>query len=115
MRALPHTHGCFVCGESNPIGLKLRFETDGRTVQAPFILSPAHAGFRNVVQGGLIATVLDEVMVWACVVTTRRFAFCAEFSVRFLNPLRPDEEALVCGQLDENRRGRIFLAKAELS
>ena len=23
MKELPHTHSCFVCGESNPIGLKL--------------------------------------------------------------------------------------------
>ena len=26
MRELPHTHSCFVCGEANPLGLKLRFE-----------------------------------------------------------------------------------------
>ena len=32
MKELPHTHSCFVCGESNPIGLNLRFETDGGIV-----------------------------------------------------------------------------------
>src|SRR5436305_752733 len=34
VKTLPHTRSCFVCGESNPVGLKLRFETDGRIVQA---------------------------------------------------------------------------------
>ena len=34
-----------------------------------------------------MATVLDEIMVWACAVATRQFAFCAELNVRYLQPL----------------------------
>lgn len=113
MKALPHTHSCFVCGESNPIGLKLRFETDGRIVQTRFIPRPDHVGFRQTVHGGLIATLLDEIMVWACAVQTKRFAFCAELNVRFQSPLRPGEEVLATAELLENRR-RIFEAKGEL-
>lgn len=112
MKELPHTHSCFVCGESNPLGLKLRFETDGRIVQARFRPRPEHIGFKNVVHGGLIATVLDEIMVWACAVQTRQFAFCAEFNVRFLNPLPPGEEVLITSELTANRNGRIFEAQA---
>ena len=114
MKELPHTHSCFVCGESNPIGLKLRFETDGRIVQTRFVARPEHAGFRQTVHGGLIATLLDEIMVWACAVQTKRFAFCAELNVRFQNPLRPAETVLATAELVENRRGKIFNAKAEL-
>jgi uncharacterized protein (TIGR00369 family) len=113
MKALPHTHSCFVCGESNPIGLKLRFETDGRIVQTRFIPRPDHVGFRQTVHDGLIATLLDEIMVWACAVQTKRFAFCAELNVRFQSPLRPGEEVLATAELLENRR-RIFEAKGEL-
>jgi acyl-coenzyme A thioesterase PaaI-like protein len=112
MRELPHTRSCFVCGEANPSGLKLRFETDGRIAQARFRPRPEHIGFKNVVHGGLIATVLDEIMVWACAVQTRQFAFCAELNVRFLHPLPPDEEVVVTGELAANRNGRIFEAQA---
>jgi len=114
MKVLPHTHSCFVCGESNPIGLNLRFETDGKVVRARFIPRKEHAGFKTVVHGGLIATVLDEVMVWACAVQTKRFAFCAELKVRFINPLQPGEPALLSAELVANRKGRIFEAKGEL-
>jgi uncharacterized protein (TIGR00369 family) len=114
MKTLPHTHSCFVCGESNPIGLKLRFETDGRSVQTRFVARPEHVGFRQTVHGGLIATLLDEMMVWACAVGTKRFAFCAELNVRFQNPLRPGEQVLATAELVENRRGKIFEAKGEL-
>jgi len=112
MKALPHTHSCFVCGESNPFGLRLRFETDGHLVQTRFVPRAEHIGFKGVVHGGLIATVLDEIMVWACAVPTRRFAYCAELTVRFLKPLAPGEEVLVTSELVVNRKDRLYEAKA---
>jgi uncharacterized protein (TIGR00369 family) len=114
MKILPHTHSCFVCGESNSIGMKLRLETDGRIVQTRFTPRAEHIGFKQVVHGGIIATLLDEVMVWACAVKTKRFAFCAELNVRFLQPLPPGEEVVAVGELVANRRDKIFEAKSEL-
>lgn len=114
VKTLPHTHSCFVCGESNPIGLNLRFETDGRVVETRFTPRANHVGFRQTVHGGIIATLLDEIMVWACAVQTRKFAFCAELNVRFVNPLRPGTEVLARGELVANRKDRIFEAQASL-
>jgi len=111
MKELPHTHSCFVCGDANPLGLKLRFETDGRVVRTHFRPCAEHVGFKGVVHGGITATVLDEIMVWACAVATRQFAYCAELNVRYLQPLAPDEATLVTGELVANRKGRIFDAK----
>jgi uncharacterized protein (TIGR00369 family) len=115
MRELPHTHSCFVCGESNAVGLKLRFTTDGRVVHTRFRLRAAHIGFRGVVHGGILTTVLDEIMVWACAVPTGQFAFCAELTVRFLNPVRPDDDIIATGELVANRKNRIFEAKGVLA
>jgi acyl-coenzyme A thioesterase PaaI-like protein len=112
MRELPHTRSCFVCGEANPLGLRLRFETDGQFVRARFTPRPEHAGFKGVLHGGLLMAVLDEIMVWACVVQARRFAFSAQMSTRFLRPARPHEPLTVTGELVVNRRGKIFEAKA---
>jgi uncharacterized protein (TIGR00369 family) len=114
MRELPHTKSCFVCGEANPVGLRQRFETDGRIVRAHFRPRPEHAGFQGVVHGGVLATLLDEIMVWACAVTTRKFGFCAEMTVRYQRPATPGEALVAEAELVANRRGRIFEAKAEL-
>src|SRR5438477_8188760 len=114
MKTLPHTRSCFVCGESNPIGLKLRFETDGRIVQTHFQARAEHVGFRQTVHGGIIATLLDEIMVWACAVQTKRFSFCAKLNVRFLNALKPGEEVIASAELVTNRRGKVFEPKGEL-
>jgi acyl-coenzyme A thioesterase PaaI-like protein len=114
MRTLPHTRGCFVCGESNVTGLRLRFETDGRIVQTQFVPQLEHIGFRHVVHGGITATVLDEVMVWGCAIQTKRFAYCAELNVRFLHPIRPGSLVVVQGELVVNRRNKLFETRGEV-
>ena len=114
MIELPHSKSCFVCGSRNPIGLKLRFQTDGKIVRARFTPEPAHNGFINVIHGGLLATVLDEVMVWGCAVQTKQFSYCAEMTVRYVSPARPGEEIIAEGELVENKRGRILLASGAL-
>jgi len=114
MFKLPHTKSCFVCGLNNPLGLKLDFETDGQIVRARFAPRPEHVGFSETIHGGIISTVLDEAMVWAVGVRTKRFAYCAELNVRFLQPARPHEELIVVAELMDNRRNKLFHAKAEL-
>jgi len=114
MKPLPYTRSCFVCGESNSIGLRLKFETDGRIVRTRFVPRPEHVGFKQTIHGGLLATLLDEIMAWVCIVRTKRFGYCAELNVRFLQPARPGEVITATAQLDRNLRNKLFEAQAEL-
>jgi len=54
---------CFVCGPKNPIGLNLDFSFDGHTIKTEFVPLKEHQGYMNIVHGGIISTLLDEVMV----------------------------------------------------
>ena len=114
VRELPHTTSCFVCGESNASGLKLRFETDGKIVRARFTPRAEHVGFKQTIHGGITATLLDEIMVWACAIQTKRFAYCAELTVRYQGPLRPGEEVFTTGELVTNKRNKLFEARGEV-
>lgn len=111
---LPRTHSCFVCGESNPLGMKLRFHAHGKEIHAEFTPRPEHMGFKGVVHGGLQATVLDEILAWACAVATGKFGYCAELTVRFQKPVGPGEKLSVRARLVENKRDRIHIAEAEI-
>ncbi len=113
-RELPYTHSCFVCGVSNPMGLQLRFQAHGNEVRTTFRPRSEHVGFKGVIHGGLLATVLDEILVWACAIPTGKFAFCAELQVRFLNPVLPHEELTVIATMTENKRGKIFIAEGRI-
>lgn len=114
MEDLPHSRGCFVCGAENRIGFRLRFRTDGQKVEADYTPRSEHNGFVGVVHGGLLATLLDEAMVWACAVRTQHFSYCAEMTTRFLEPAHPDQPLIVAAWLAENKRGRLFLAESEV-
>jgi len=59
---------CFVCGKKNDVGLKLNFETDKekRTAFCRTMISDKFEGWAGVIHGGIIASILDDAMVHAC-------------------------------------------------
>lgn len=113
MEQLPFSRSCFVCGAHNPIGLQLRFETDGKIVRTRWVPRKEYSGFQTVIHGGVVATLLDEIMVWACGVITGKFTYCAELNVRYNLPVRPEQPVIATAQLAENKR-RLFLASGEV-
>jgi uncharacterized protein (TIGR00369 family) len=110
---LPYTRDCFVCGAHNPHGLHLRFRREGDEVLSDFTAQTEHAGFRGIVHGGILATVLDEAMFWAAASTTKRFCVAAELNVRFVEKVAVGQK-LVCVARLKADRGRIWESEAEL-
>jgi len=53
---------CFACGRDNDIGLKLKFHRQGDSVRSEFVPGEQHQGWPGVVHGGIICTMLDEVI-----------------------------------------------------
>jgi len=92
-QGLPHSKDCFVCGDENPDGFRLRFEVDeeGR-VLLRFNARESMQGFHQVMHGGLQATLLDEAMAWASAVALTRMTIAAELNVRYIErtPLESD-------------------------
>src|SRR5450631_1264408 len=80
---LPHTAGCFVCGRDNPLGLRLCSFVDPDTgnVQTTFTPQPHHIGFDNITHGGILATLLDELMVWSAIWVSRKACVAGELTL----------------------------------
>ncbi|HEY1174219.1 MAG TPA: PaaI family thioesterase [Verrucomicrobiae bacterium] len=114
MKTLPHTRCCFVCGSQNPVGMNLRFTVDDNGVHTVFTPCKEHVGFSRTIHGGILATVLDEIMAWACIAQGGQLAYCAEMTTRFLNVVRPGDEVFATAKIVENKRGKLFLAESEL-
>ncbi|MFH1501562.1 MAG: PaaI family thioesterase [Candidatus Eisenbacteria bacterium] len=94
---------CFACGKRNEQGLKLSFEEDGEDVVASVSFARHFQGYRGIVHGGLISTVLDEAMV-TLVNRLGFLAVTADLSVRFLRPLPVETPVRVRARLVARRR-----------
>jgi uncharacterized protein (TIGR00369 family) len=105
---------CFVCGEKNPIGLKLRLRTDAERGEssAEVTFRDDFQGWTKVVHGGLLATVLDEAMIYAAG-ATGRLCVTGEITVRFVKPAATGVPYALKGRFLEDK-GRIVLAESEL-
>ncbi len=86
MREIPLYSRCFVCGQDNETGLKARFFWDGDKAICDITASEAFAGYRNLFHGGVVATLLDEVMIKA-LLAQEILAVTAELTVRFKKPV----------------------------
>lgn len=80
-------HNCFGCGRMNPHGLQLSFyaNPDG-SVWANWQPTSKVEGWHGIAHGGLITTVLDEVMGWA-LSAQRIWAVTARLDVSFRKPV----------------------------
>ncbi len=105
---------CFVCGKDNPKGFKIqvRYREAERTAETELSLPREFQGWADVIHGGILATMLDELMAHA----VWHFAgpgVTLSMEVRFHAPLKPDEPILVRGVL-HTQNGSRRLAEGEI-
>ena len=104
---------CFACGKDNPIGLGMTFEDEGEDYVARWRPAPHHQGWPGVMHGGLVATLLDEVMTWR--LASRGInAFTAEMTLRLKRPTPLDQELTVRGRIVLQRQ-RFYETEAEIA
>ncbi len=101
---------CFACGKDNADGLKLEFEHSGDTVRTSIVFPRKFQGYKDVVHGGLVSTVLDEAIV-TVLNKQGHLAVTAELTVRFLKPVHVGEKIDVTATLLE-KRGKVFRVEA---
>jgi uncharacterized protein (TIGR00369 family) len=105
------TNLCFGCGGANPRGMLLTFEQDdaAHRIRGNFQLGAEYQGGAGFIHGGIIATVLDEVMGKVCRFRGVR-AVTAELSIEYLKPVPVDTDLVVEGYEVEMKGRNLFLA-----
>jgi acyl-coenzyme A thioesterase PaaI-like protein len=106
---------CFVCGPNNPRGLKIKvgYVPEDRAAETELALPREYQGWADVIHGGILSTLLDEMMAHA----VWHFAgpgVTLSMEVRFYHPLKPGEAIRVRGVLTSTN-GRRRSAEAEIT
>lgn len=104
-RARADADNCFVCGPKNPIGLRIPFNFEDGVCRGEFVPNEHHAGFDGVAHGGIIFSVLDDVMAnWLFLQKAR--GFTAKCEIRYHDPLPIGQKIAVECRL-KRRKGRL--------
>jgi acyl-coenzyme A thioesterase PaaI-like protein len=110
--ALQDDRRCFACGTENPDGLHLKFEYGSGTAQTTFTPTLRYAGWTTRLHGGIVATLIDEVMAHAAISAGIR-AVTGRLEIRFRKAAPLDATLVARGRL-ESRRGRMLILAASV-
>jgi acyl-coenzyme A thioesterase PaaI-like protein len=107
-------HNCFGCGRLNEHGLQLDLvpDPDGDGVRAAFVPPVRTEGYTGMVHGGIITTVLDEVMAWS-LYRHNIWAVTGSLTTRYRKPIPLGEQTTARGFLVRDR-GRAIEVRGEI-
>jgi len=77
-------HHCFACGTDNPIGLNMQFYRMGDMICSDIVLERNHEGWEGMAHGGIISTLLDEVMSWTVLYFKRTFLVTRKMDMKYI-------------------------------
>lgn len=107
---LPWTKSCLVCGEHNPRGFRLKSRLEGGRVILDYTTRPHDTGYKDLVHGGIVMTLLDEIMTWAAILETGRVCVAAEMTTRLQEPVRAGQHLRMEAWIEKNARRLILTA-----
>jgi uncharacterized protein (TIGR00369 family) len=90
---------CFACGKDNPIGLKMEFLFENDEVTVKFTPKEEHQGWKNVIHGGILATLMDEAMA-RVIINSGYNVVTSSMDMRFLRPAKSGEEITITGKIN---------------
>lgn len=103
---------CFACGKDNPQGLRLEVRKTPDGVELDYVLPEHFAGWQGIAHGGIVATILDELLAWACT-NVGRNCVTAEMTVRYRRPVRTGQPVRGFGRVT-GEKGRLLFTEAGL-
>lgn len=111
---------CFGCSPTNPIGLRLVFEESGRGISAPVKLGANYQSFYNVVHGGIVAAILDEILAQVVYRSGQVSVVTTGLRIRYGRPMEIDTEYIAYAEITRRdgtsvrAAGRIELPNGDL-
>jgi len=85
-------YNCFGCSNNNISGLHMKFYENGDEIYSQWQPIQDFAGFKNILHGGIQATIMDEIASWVVTVKTGTSGVTSELTTKFLKPVRIVED-----------------------
>lgn len=80
-------YNCFGCSPGNPCGLRMQFYEEGEEVVSNWQPESHFQGYGNLLHGGVISTLMDEIASWYVFAKLRTAGVTHNLKVRFYSPV----------------------------
>jgi len=107
---LSNNNRCFVCGKENEWGMKLDFRLEENRLISYVVFDEKFQGFKDIIHGGIVGTVLDEMMV-NLAIRLGLNAVTGEIRIRLRKPTLAGKTYKFEGEITNERKKTIH-AKA---
>ena len=102
-------HNCFACGTLNTHGMQLEIHIEEGRSWTELRLEQRFEGWEGIAHGGILCTILDEVMAWS-LVGADNWGVTARLAVDFKRPVPVDRTIRAEGWVTELRRRLVTTA-----
>jgi acyl-coenzyme A thioesterase PaaI-like protein len=96
-------HNCFACGTLNEQGMGLILHVEPGRAWTDLVLERRFEGWDGIAHGGILCTILDEVMAWS-LVGEDNWGLTARMSVEFKKPVEITTPIRAEGWITRSRR-----------
>ena len=103
-------HRCFACGKENQDGLQLNFKysEDGSKAETTYIPPEKFQGWKDIVHGGIITTLLDELMAKAAIKNGYQ-VLTGEITIRFKSPAKTLEPLRCVAEVEKAHKKILYV------
>ena len=108
------SQNCFGCHPDNPIGLKIDFYEKGNDIFSWLQVTDNLCGWNQMVHGGIITTILDEVMSRCAMFASDKLSFTKSIAVNFLRPIPTGNEMLTMATVSEKIKKRELKIEGQI-
>lgn len=105
-------HRCFACGSLNENGLHLALHVEDARCWTQVTLDDRFQGWDGIAHGGIVATILDEVMAWS-LAAADNWGVTARLAVTYRKPVPIGRSIVAEGRITANRR-RVVATEARV-
>jgi acyl-coenzyme A thioesterase PaaI-like protein len=102
-------HRCFACGTLNTTGMRLGLHVEPSRSWVELTLEPRFQGWDGIAHGGILCTILDEVMAWA-LVGQDSWGLTARMAIDFKRPVMVGQAVRAEGWVTSSRRRLVETA-----
>ncbi|MFQ5868687.1 MAG: PaaI family thioesterase [Candidatus Zixiibacteriota bacterium] len=104
---------CLVCGDKNEIGMNLPFTYDGEVAATEYTAESRFEGYKEVLHGGILTALLDEVMAKA-IFGKKILVATVEIKVKFKKPVKTGQKIRLEGRYTGQRGSLLFASSRAL-